>query len=57
MKKRLVYETESDVMYMDSEGVMEYQVQHVIFRKSVKGGENIKHHARIITYVDIKKGK
>ena len=36
---------------------MECRVQHVIFRKRVKDGEGIEHHARIITYVDIKKGK
>ena len=57
MKKNLVYETVSDTMYMHPEGVMECRVQHVIFRKRVKDGEGIEHHARIITYVDIKKGK
>lgn len=57
MKRKLVYETESDVMYMNPEGLMEYRVQHVIFRKRVKDGEDIEHHARIITHVDIKKGK
>ena len=57
MKKNLVYETESDTMYMNPEGLMEYRVQHVIFRKHVKDGDDIVHHARIITYVDIKKGK
>lgn len=57
MKKKLVYEIESDTMYMHPEGVMEYRVQHVIFHKHVKDGEDIEHHARIITYVDIKNGK
>jgi len=57
MKKNLVYETESDTMYMNPEGLMECHVQHVIFRKHVKDGDDIVHHARIITYVDIKKGK
>ena len=57
MKRNLVYETESDVMYMNPEGLMEYRVQHVVFRKRVKGGDDIVHHARIITYVDIRKGK
>ena len=57
MKRNLVYETESDVMYMNPEGLMEYRVQHVIFRKQVKDGEDIEHLARIITYADIKKGK
>ena len=57
MKKNLVYETESDTMYMNPDGLMECHVQHVIFRKHVKDGDDIVHHARIITYVDIKKGK
>ena len=57
MKKNLVYETESDTMYMNPEGLMEYRVQHVIFRKHVKDGDDIVHHARIITYADIRKGK
>ena len=57
MKKNLTYETVSDTMYMHPEGLMEYRVQHVIFRKHVKDGDDIEHHARIITYADIKKGK
>ena len=57
MKKNLVYETESDTMYMNPEGLMEFRVQQVIFRKHVKDGEDIVHRARIITYVDIKKNK
>ena len=57
MKKNLACETVSDVMYMHPEGLMECRVQHVVFHKYVKDGENIAHHARIITYADIKKGK
>ena len=57
MKKNLVYETERDTMYMNPEGQMECRVQHVIFRKHVKDGDDIVHHARIITYVDIKKAR
>ena len=57
MKKNLVYETERDTMYMNPEGLMDHRVQHVIFRKQVKDGDDIFHHARIITYVDIKKDK
>ena len=57
MKKNLVYETERDTMYMNPEGQMECCVQHVIFRKHVKDGDDIVHHARIITYVDIKKAR
>ena len=55
MKKRLVYTVESDRMYMSPTGLMEYGEQHVTFTKHVKGGEDIVHHARIVTYVDIKK--
>ena len=57
MKKNLVYETKRDTMYMNPEGLMDHRVQHVIFRKQVKDGDDIFHHARIITYVDIKKDK
>ena len=57
MKKNLVYTTESDTMYMSEKGLMEYRVQHVTFSKHVKDGEDIIHHARIITYVDIKETK
>ena len=57
MKKNLVYETESDTMYMTPEGLMEYRVQHVIFRKHLKDGDDIVHRARIITYADIRKNK
>ena len=57
MKRNLAYETESDTMYMNPEGLMEYRMRHVIFRKHLKDGGDIVHHARIITYVDLKKGK
>ena len=57
MKKNLVYSTESDIMYMNSDGLMELQIKHVTFTKKVKDGEDIIHHARIITYADIKKKK
>ena len=52
MKKNLKYELLLDAMEMNSEGKMEYREQIVVFRK----GE-INHIARIVTYVDIKKGK
>ena len=51
MKKNLNYEILVDCMDMNREGRMEYRDQVVVFRK----GE-ISHIARIITYVDIKKG-
>ncbi len=52
MKKSLTYEILEDYMDMNMEGKMQYREQIVVFRK----GE-INHRARIITYVDIKKGK
>jgi hypothetical protein len=52
MKKNLNYEVLVDCMDMNTDGKMEYREQIVVFRK----GE-INHIARIITYVDIKKGK
>ena len=55
MKKSLVYTVESDRMYMSPAGLVEYREQHVTFTKHVKDGEDIVHHARIVTYVDIKK--
>lgn len=56
MKKNLVYEILSDVMYMNPDGLMDVREQIVEFSKKTKDGE-IKHKARIITYIDIKKGK
>ncbi len=55
MKKSLTYTTQSDVMYQNPDGLMEYRVQHVTFTKLLRDREDIVHHARIITYVDIKK--
>ena len=55
MKKSLVYTVESDRMYMSPAGLVEYREQHVAFTKRVKDGDDIVHHARIVTYVDIKK--
>lgn len=52
MKKNLKYELLLDVMTMSPDGKMEYREQIVVFRK----GE-INHIARMVTYVDIKKGK
>ena len=54
MKKNLTYQTVSDVMHMDGDGLMEYCIQHVVFTKHVSDGDDIEHHARIITYVDLK---
>lgn len=51
LKKNLTYEVLEDCMDMNEDGKMKYREQVVVFRK----GEI--NHARIITYVDIKKGK
>lgn len=52
MKENLNYEALVDCMHQNSQGLMEYREQVVVFRKG-----DINHIARIITYVDIKKGK
>ena len=52
MKKKLSYEVLVDCMYQNPQGLMEYREQVVVFRK-----DGINHIARIITYVDVKKGK
>ena len=55
MKKNLVYNTLSDIMYMAPNGLMQERVQIVEFTKHTKETGEIKHRARIITYVDLKK--
>ena len=52
MKKNLNYEVLVDCMHQNPRGFMEYREQVVVCRK-----DDINHIARIITYVDIKKGK
>ncbi|MBO4965083.1 MAG: IS4 family transposase [Muribaculaceae bacterium] len=52
MKKSLSYEVLADCMEMNSDGLMTYREQVVVFRK-----DDINHIARIVTYVDMKKGK
>ncbi len=52
MKKKLSYEVLVDCMHKNPQGLMEYREQVVVFRND---GRN--HISRIITYVDIKKGK
>lgn len=52
MKKNLNYEVLVDCMHQNPHGFMEYREQVVVFRKG-----DINHIARIITYVDIKKGR
>lgn len=55
MKKNLKYTVQKDVMYMNDKGQMVCRVQNVTFTKEVGKEETIVHHARIVTYVDIKK--
>lgn len=57
MKKNLAYEVLSDLMTITPEGLMEIRIQEVVFTKKIKNGDAIKHKARIITYVDLKKKK
>ena len=57
MKKNLVYDVQSDMMYMTPGGFMEHRVQIVEFTKRVKDGEDVRHKARIITYADLDKKK
>ena len=52
MKKNLNYKVLVDCMHQNAQGLMEYREQVVVFRK-----DGINHIARIVTYVDIKKGK
>ena len=57
MKKNLKYNIIGDCMYQTKEGFMEVRIQNVTFSKMLKDGTILNHHARIITYVDIKKHK
>lgn len=57
MKKNLVYEIITDTMLITPDGLMEIRLQTVEFTKKIKGGNNIRHKARIITYVDTTKQK
>lgn len=57
MKKSLKYTVLDDMMYQTPDGLMEVRIQNVEFVKQKKGGEAIRHKARIITYCDIRKHK
>lgn len=57
MKKNLTFVLWEDIMWQNSMGLMEYRIRHVTFYKPVKNGGLIRHHARIISYVDVKKYK
>ena len=56
MKKNLKYNIQDDTIVQTEDGVAELRIQSVTFTKALKDNqEPIIHHARIITYVDIKK--
>lgn len=57
MKKNLKYTILDDTMYQTPDGLMEVRIQTVEFIKQIKGGETIRHRARIITHVDERKRK
>jgi hypothetical protein len=54
MKSKLKYEIQSDTIYRANEGLMAVRIQQVVFTKNIKGEESLNHHARIITYPDVK---
>ena len=57
LKKNLKYTVLDDMMYQSPDGLMEVRIQVVEFTKQIKGGETIRHKARIITYVNEEKHK
>ena len=57
MKKRLRNVLWEDIMMINPDGLMEVRIQHVTFIKEQTDGSYVRHHARIITYIDQKKRK
>ena len=57
LKKNLKYSILEDVMYQTPDGLMELRIQLVVFTRQIKGGETIRHKARIITCVNVPKHK
>ena len=55
MKKNLKYTVQKDIMYMNDDGLMTCREQWVTFTKEENKEKTITHHAKIVTYVDIKK--
>ena len=55
LKRSLKYTVQKDVMCQDDDGRMAYRVQDVTFTKEAGKGNVIVHHARIVTYADVKK--
>ena len=52
MKKNLCYEALADYIHQNPQGLIEFREQAIAFRK-----DDICHIARIITYVNLNKGK
>lgn len=57
MKKSLKFSIQKDVMWQNADALMEVRLQHVTFTKQKKDAEIITHHARIITFADVRKHK
>lgn len=57
MKKSLRYTVLEDIMYQTPDGLMEVRIQNVEFVKQKKGGDTVRHKARIITHCDVRKHK
>ena len=57
MKKNLTYLLWNDTIWQNGNGKMQYRIKWATFYKPIKGGGLIRHHARIISYIDVKKGK
>lgn len=57
MKKSLRYTVSEDTMYQTPDGLMEVRIQNVEFVRHKKGGETVRHKARIITHCDSRKHK
>lgn len=57
MKKNLTYLLWNDTIWQNGNGKMQYRIKWATFYKPIKSGGSIRHHARIISYIDIKKGK
>lgn len=57
MKKNLTYLLWNDTIWQNGNGKMQYRIKWATFYKPIKSGGLIRHHARIISYIDIKKGK
>ena len=57
MKKHLKYKIIEYSMYQTTASLMEIRIQNVTFSKILKDSTSLIRHARIITYVDIKKHK